>query len=102
MLKAVPEHTDEHTFELKITNTVGEVSSLGEAIKSKFGTSEEMKTLPAGVGINANLNLAAKRTGTCYVAVHIDGQEVARTAVSIVPKQGAMTAFSVPPKESIG
>lgn len=100
MLKSVPGHEEEHTFEIQLINTLGKASVLAGPIKSKLGASVGMESLPGGLGMNTNLNLSAQHTGTCYVLLLVDGQEVARTPISIVPKQGTMTAFAVPISES--
>lgn len=98
ILKAVPGHTEDHIFDIKLTNTLGQVSSLlPEPVKSKFGVSPGFERFPGGVGLNSPLSLWVKRMGTCYVSLFVDGQEVARAPISIAQKQGVVTPYAVPP-----
>ena len=103
MLKFIPGHVEQHTFEMKLINTVGELSSIGDPSKpTNLGASKGLEEFPGGILLNAPLNIAVKRFGTCYLCAFVDEREVARTPFSIVPRPGVATAFSVPPKEVIG
>lgn len=100
-LKAAPGHTGSHIFELKLLNTVGNLSNLGDPIPTTFVSLPGLEDLPTGVTLQVQLNVAVKRFGTCHLCVFVDGQEIARAPFSIVQKPGVSTGYSVPPKELI-
>jgi hypothetical protein len=84
ILKTVPHYTEEHVIQLKLINTIGEVSNLGEPITLPFAAKPGMQDVPGGISINAQLNIGVKRLGTCYVCVHLDGEEIARTPFTLL------------------
>ena len=88
MFKATPEHTAEHSLEIKLLNTAGELVSLGDPANVTFSTLPELEgKVPKGMTINIQLNLAVKRYGTCYICVSLDGEEVARTPFTLQQKR---------------
>ena len=84
-LKAEPNHEQEHELEFRTINTVGEVQSLGPPMKIKF-TSRVGPQSPRGVTADIQLNVLVKRFGTCFLCVHLDGDEVLRTPFTILQK----------------
>ncbi len=99
ILKFVPSHNQEHVFEMKLINTIGELSNLAEPMKQLVEPTPGLENLPTGATLNIQLNVAVKRIGTCYLCVWIDGEEVARTPFSVVPKSGVQVPFVVPPQK---
>jgi hypothetical protein len=86
IIKAVPRHHEEHTIELKMIDTAGEIKELGEPTKARAAAKAGMEDIPAGITISVQLNIRVKRLGTCYLCLYIDGQEVARTPFTLLRK----------------
>jgi hypothetical protein len=66
----------------------GEISNLTDPIKTAF-ESRLGSEIPGGVTISAELNLAVKRLGTCYLLLYFDGEPVGRTSITLLPKKSA-------------
>lgn len=73
----------EHIVQLKIENTVGEISDAGEPLTLLMANKPGMEDLPSGVAIQAEINIGVKRYGTCYFLVYIEGDEAARIPFTI-------------------
>src|SRR5438477_186336 len=66
VIKSLPGNHGEHSLQLKLINTVGEISNLGEFKNRIDGT---IVSAPGGATINVQLNVVAKRFGTCYLCL---------------------------------
>lgn len=84
MLKAESGHTASHNLELKFLNTLGELKPMGLATDFNFTSKPEFEmATPVGAAINFQLNVAVRNSGTCYVCVFLDGDEIARTPITL-------------------
>jgi hypothetical protein len=81
-VKAHPKYSQSHSLQIKLINTLGEVSALGQPTEERFN-SLWPDAHPA-LGIVAQLNLAVRRTGTCYLCLCVDDEEVARVPFTLV------------------
>ncbi len=77
-------HTGEHKISVKLINTAGETTQMGEEIIQRFSPTEN--NAPSGVGYVVQLNLGVRRLGTCYVCLDLDGSEVARAPITLAVK----------------
>ena len=85
-LKAQPGHQGRHSVQMKMLSTKGEMSDLGEALATEFAVRFEFgKSVPSGANISIQMNIIVKNYGTCYVCVYVDGEEITRTPLTILP-----------------
>jgi hypothetical protein len=84
IIRTVPDHTEEHSLQVKMINTVGEINDLSAPLQVKLAGMVE--NAPGGATINLQLNIGVKRFGTCYVCVYLDGEEVARAPITLQHK----------------
>jgi hypothetical protein len=83
-VRAEAGHQEEHTLEFKIIKTGGEIATVAEA-KARFQS--QIEGAPGGLTVNAQLNIAVKRFGTCILCVHMDGEEIARTPFTLIQQK---------------
>ncbi len=84
ILKSVAGHNEEHSIQLKMINTIGEITVVGEPVKTRIGSTAGLEKVPGGATINAQLNIGVKRLGTCYLCVEVDGEEVTRAPFTLL------------------
>jgi hypothetical protein len=81
IVKSKPGHMEEHELEVTVTNTAGETTSVG---KQQVNFTGRFPDLPGGVTMALQLNVGVRRLGTCYLALLIDGEQVCRTAFTLM------------------
>jgi hypothetical protein len=83
-LRAAPGHNQEHEFVFKLLNTVGELTTLGAPMRVNM-LSTLGATVPGGLTASIQVNIAVKRFGTCFLCVYLDGEEVTRIPITLLP-----------------
>jgi len=78
---AVPGYTGFHKLQVKIINTRDELIDLGQQAELPFGSS--VPIAPPSMGFIAQIKLAVRNLGVCYLCLYLDGEEVARHALTI-------------------
>jgi hypothetical protein len=87
IFKTQPGHHGEHSMAFKMLNTKGELTSIGEAMRTDFGARSGLgKDIPGGANVAIQLNVAVKNYGTCYLCVYFDDEEIARVPFTILLK----------------
>lgn len=75
-VKAIPGYSGSHSLQLKLIDTAGELSDLGEARVDSFRSL--WPDAHPTFGTVVQLRVGAKRLGNCYVCLFVDEKEVAR------------------------
>jgi hypothetical protein len=83
-LRVTPGHNQEHEFVFKLLNTVDEFTTLGTLTRVNM-LSPLGETVPGGLTTYVQVNLAVKRFGTCFLCVYLDGEEVTRIPITLLP-----------------
>jgi len=86
LLKTKPGYVGEHSLQMKILNTIGEMTSTGDPATVKLFSKLGMEEVPGGVSIAIQLNIGVKRFGTCYLCLFLDGEEIARSPFTLLPQ----------------
>lgn len=81
VLKAYPHHTDSHELEVVLINTIGEKTSIGKRIMEFKGSLGP--EFPGGASIAMQMHIGVNRTGTCYLCLLLDGEEITRTSFTL-------------------
>jgi hypothetical protein len=83
-VKAEPAYREPHSLEVRIVNTIGEVTTIGAPITQAFDA--RLEPAPTASGLIAQINLGVTRFGTCYVCLYLDNEEVARSPITLALK----------------
>src|ERR1035437_9698820 len=86
ILKSVPGYAGEHALRVRLINTVGESSTIAEDSHAEFAAKPGFEELPHSINVVVQLNIGVKRFGICYICLDIDGEEVARTPLTLLQK----------------
>jgi hypothetical protein len=80
-IKAYPGYTGSHSVQIKLINTAGEISDIGEPRVEKFDS--KWPEAHPSLGVVAQLRLAVRRLGSCYLCLFVDGEELARVPFTL-------------------
>jgi hypothetical protein len=87
-LRAEPAHDQPHELVIKLLNTVGELNALGPPTPVETMMSPLGPTVPGGVTLSIQVNIAVKRFGICFLCVYLDGEEITRTPFTLLRVPG--------------
>ncbi len=82
-LRTTPGYSGKHVIRLRLINTVGESSVIGQE-DLLFQNKPELENAPSGGYITAQVNFGVKRFGTCYFCLDVDGEEISRVPITLV------------------
>jgi len=86
IFKTQPGHQEKHLVEFKVLNTKGELKSLGDPVVAEFmARSEFGNDVPGGANAAIQISIVVKNYGTYYICVYVDGEEVTRAPLTILP-----------------
>jgi hypothetical protein len=89
LLKAKTGHLEEHDLEFRLINTLGETSTVSVA---RGGFKSPIADATTGLTVNAQISIAVKKYGTCYLCVLLDGEEIIRTPFTLTRQSVAQAA----------
>jgi hypothetical protein len=80
-VKAIPGYKESHDFEFKMLDSERNFIHVGAQRRAFESRVDEA---PTGVGFVIQFDFTVKNLGTCYLGLYLDGEEIARSPITII------------------
>ncbi len=81
-----PPEYGEHALEIQLIRPNGEAKIIGNAIRSAAQKKFPEVRIPSGIDFRGAFGLIPRAVGTHYIALLLDGEEVARAPVTLIQR----------------